>query len=199
MKEQKISDFEWNRQLFHLFLGIAIVALLKFGFIDKNWIFAICIIGIVLSYLSKKIKIPVIRPLLEKFERKKELENFPGKGTIFYFIGAYISLLLFPKEVAMASIMVLALGDSVSHLFGIHFGKMRHPLSEKKFLEGTIAGFLAGFIGALVFLPWHEALFASMVAMIIEAIEIKIGNSQVDDNLLVPFAAGAAVWIIRLF
>jgi diacylglycerol kinase (CTP) len=140
----------------------------------------------------------VIHELLEKFERKEDIANFPGKGVIFYFIGTYIVLLLFPKEIAMASIMVLAFGDSASHIYGLHYGKLKNPLSKTKFMEGTIAGFIFGFIGALVFLPWWEAFFASLAAMIAEAIEIKIGAKQVDDNLIVPFVAGAAVWAVRL-
>jgi len=181
-----------------MLLGIAIVVLLKFSFIDKNLILAIILLGLVLSYLSKRIKIPIIHSLLEKFERKQEIKKFPGKGIIFYLIGSYISLLLFSKEIAMASIMVLGMGDSVSHLFGLHFGKIKHPLSKTKFLEGTIAGFIAGFIGALVFLPWHEAFFASLTAMAVEAAEIKIGAQQIDDNLVVPLIAGTAVWLIRM-
>ncbi len=199
MKGKNYKSFEWDRQLFHLFLGIAIVALLKLGFIDKEIILIAIIIGFILSYLSKKIRIPLVYDLLEIFEREEELKKFPGKGTIFYFIGVYIALLLFSKEIAMASIMILALGDSVSHLYGLHYGKIKHPLSKTKFLEGTIAGFIAGFIGALIFLPWLESLLASLAAMAVEAIEIKIGAEQVDDNLIVPVVAGAIVWLVRLF
>ena len=195
----QISSFERNRQLFHIFLGIGLVALLKYGFIDKNLILIMIITGLLLSYLSKKIKIPVVYDLLEMFERKQDIEKFPGRGIIFYFIGAYIVLLLFPKEIAMASIMILALGDSVSHLYGLHYGKIKHPISKTKFLEGTIAGFVAGFIGALLFAKPLESFFASLAAMVIEAIEIKIGTQQVDDNLFVPLVAGSVIWAIRLF
>lgn len=197
-KSKKLTEFELNRQMFHLFLGIAIVLLLRYGFIDKNIILILTFAGIVLSFLSAKTEIPVIYGLLQKFERRKDLKKFPGKGIIFYFIGVYLSLLLFPKEVAMASIMILALGDSVSHLYGLHYGKIKHPLSSTKFLEGTAAGFAAGFIGALIFLPWLEAFLASLAAMIVEAIDIKIGAEQVDDNLIIPIVAGAAVWMVRL-
>ncbi len=193
-----ISKFEHKRQLFHILLGVFIAALLAYDFIDENLLLFAIILGIVISYLSRKTRIPVIYSLLEMFERKKELDKFPGKGIIFYLIGVYISLLLFSKDIALASVMVLAFGDSISHLFGLHYGKIRHPLSKAKFLEGTIAGFIAGFLGALIFLPWHEAFFASLAAMIAESIEIKVGMRQVDDNLIVPFAAGAVVWIIRL-
>ena len=195
----EIKKFERNRQLFHIFLGMAIVALLLYDFIDKKIILGFIIAGILLSYLSTKAKIPIIHELLQKFERKEDLRKCPGRGMIFYFIGVYISLLLFPKDIAMASIMVLALGDSISHLYGLHFGKIKHPLSKTKFLEGTIAGFVFGFIGALVFLPWLEAVLASSAAMIAEAIEIKIGANQVDDNLIMPLVAGSAVWIAGLF
>ncbi len=195
----EVNNFELNRQLFHIFLGMVIVLLLRFGFLNKELILIVIIIGLILSYLSKKIRIPIIYELLEKFERAEDLKKFPGKGIIFYFIGAYIALLLFPKEIAMASIMVLALGDSISHLYGLHFGKIKQPFSKTKFLEGTIAGFVAGFLGALVFLPWFEAVLASLAAMIVEAIEIRLGTQQVDDNLIVPFVAGSVIWLVRLF
>ena len=110
---ENLNSFEWNRQFFHIFLGIAIVALLLYDFIDKKIILIIIITGIIISYLSKKINIPVIYNLLEIFERKEDIKKFPGKGIIFYFIGAYAALLLFPKDIAMASIMVLALGISM--------------------------------------------------------------------------------------
>ena len=194
----QINKFEWSRQLFHIFLGIAIVILLVYGFLNKEIILIMILAGIIVSYLSKKMHIPVILGLLQKFERKIDLEKFPGKGIIFYFIGVYISLLLFSREIAMASIMVLAMGDSVSHIYGLHFGRIKHPLSKTKFIEGTIAGFISGFIGSLVFLPWQEAFFSSLAAMVVEAIEIKIGTEQIDDNLIMPFVAGAAALIVRM-
>lgn len=222
----KTNNFEWNRQLFHIFFGIAIVVLLTYGIIGRDIshfkisnpyiphfkiadayiskfkivnadILIFIIFGLLLSYICRKIKIPIIFQLLEKFERKEEIKKFPGKGMIFYFIGVYTALLLFPKDIAMASILVLALGDSVSHLYGLHFGKIRHPFSKTKFIEGTVAGFAFGFVGAFVFLPWWEALPASLAAMTAESIEIKIGTEQVDDNLIIPVVAGAAVWIVR--
>jgi len=205
-----IDKFELKRQAFHILLGMAIVVLLLYGFIGFDFelsgitipfadILLLIIFGLSLSYFSRSVNIPMVSWLLKKFERQNEIKKFPGRGLIFYLVGVYISLLLFPKDIALASVLVLALGDSVSHLFGLHYGKIKNPLSKTKFLEGTAAGLLAGFIGALVFLPWHEAFLASFAAMVIEAIEIKLGTEQVDDNLLIPVVAGAAVFIIRLF
>src|SRR3989344_2552421 len=194
--EKSVNNFELNRQLFHLLLGLGIVALLLYDVIDQQKIFFLVLAGFVLSYLSKRIKIPIIYELLNRFERKEDLKKLPGRGMIFYFIGCYIAL-WFSKDIAMASIMVLALGDSIAPIFGRHYGKTKTFLSKTKFLEGTVAGFIGGFIGALVFLPWQESFFASLAAMIVETIGVNIGAKQVDDNIIVPFVAGATVWILR--
>ena len=194
-----MNILEVRRQIFHLFFGILIVILLMFGFIDKWLLFYLIIMGIIISFLSKRIKIPIIYWFLENFERPQDLKRFPGKGVITFLIGAFLVTLFFSMDIAMPAILVLALGDSVSHIFGIHYGKRKHLLNNKKFIEGSIAGFIAAFIGALIFVPWHEAFFAALFAMIVEAIEIKIGAEQVDDNIVIPLVAAIVITVVRMF
>ena len=188
---------EARRKIMHLFIGIFMVVLLINGIIDKNHIFFLIVIGIILSFLSKKYKIPVINWFLKNFERDRYLSKFPGKGVIFYFIGAFIVLSFFPDNIAMASILILALAEPASYVFGMNFGKIPHPLTNKKFLEGFVAGIIAGFLAANIFLPWHEALAASFFAMIAEGIEIKVGAEEVDDNIVMPLVAAVVIWAMR--
>lgn len=195
---EKINWFELRRQAFHILLGIAVVAMVTLGFLNENGVLMVIVVGFILSFVSRRARLPLISKLIGIFERQKEIDRFPGRGIIFYFAGVYAVLLLFPQDIAVASIMVLALGDSVSHLFGLHFGKIKHPLSSAKFIEGTIAGFVAGFMGALIFVSTVEAFFASLAAMLVEAVEIKIGTRQVDDNLIVPIVAAGVIWLVRL-
>ncbi len=193
-----MNKLEVRRQLFHLFFGIFLVVLLLYGFLDKWILLYLILIGLIISFLSKKIKIPIIHLFLKKYERPKEIKKFPGKGVITYLIGAFLATFLFSMEIAMASILVLAFGDSISHLFGVHYGKRKHLLNDKKFVEGTIAGLFAAFIGALVFLPWYEALLAALFGMIAEVVEIKLGADRVDDNIVIPLVAGFVVKVVRL-
>lgn len=192
------KNIEPKRQLFHMLFGIIIVVLLIYGLLRITHLFFLVVIGIMLSFLSKKFKIPIIFWFLENFEREKDLKEFPGKGVIFYLIGVFLVLSFFPLDIAMPSILILAFGDSVSRLFGIRYGKTRHFLTDKKFLEGFIAGLIAGFIGAKVFLPWHEALIASFFAMLAEGLEIKIGAEQIDDNIIIPLVAGISISVMRV-
>ena len=182
-----------------MFLGVVLVALLKFGIVGKEYLFGLLILMLIISILSRKYNIPVISWLLRNFEREDYVKKFPGRGFIFYIIGSLLVLAFFPLDIAMPSILVLAFADSIGHLFGIRYGKRKHPYVKTKFIEGWIAGLVAGFIAAFVFVPWHEALAASFFAMLVEGIEVKIGAEEVDDNLIIPLVAAIAIWSVRQF
>ena len=190
---------EVNRKLLHMSLGVVLVALLKFGIVGKGHLFALLIIMLAISTLSRKYNIPVIGWLLRNFEREDYVKKFPGRGFIFYIIGSLLVLVFFPMDIAMPAILILAFADSIGHLFGIRYGKRKHPYVKTKFVEGWIAGLIAGFIAAFIFVPWHEALAASFFAMLVEGIEVKIGAEEVDDNLIIPLVAAIAIWSVRYF
>jgi len=192
-----LAGFEVKRQLFHIFIGIIIVLLLNFNLINATFLFIIFIIGLVLSLSSRKLHIPVIHKLLQVFDRKEDLEKFPGKGAIFYFLGAFLVVFIFPKDIAMASIMILALGDSISRLVG-PYGYLKHPFHSEKFFEGTIAGAIAGFFGALIFVPWMLALAGSVVSMLIEGIDLRIKGFKIDDNLSIPLVSAVVMGSIKI-
>jgi len=192
-------NLEVKRKIAHILLGVLIVLMLSFGIINKIHIFFLTILIIILSFLNKKHKIPIVYRLMHTLERDENVGKFPGKGLIFYFIGVFLVLSFFPLDIAIPAILILAFADSVGHLFGIKYGKKKHPYVSTKFVEGWIAGFIAGFIAAFVFVPWPEALAASFFAMLVEGIEIKIGAEEIDDNLLIPLVAASAIWAVRFF
>jgi len=194
----KISNLEIKRQLFHLVLGVFTVALLHYGLITPLIMLIGIIKGLIISLFAKKYRIPVVSWFLDEFERKEDMKILPGRGAIYYAIGCFLAVYLFPKDIAIAAILILAFGDSISHLFGAHYGRIRHPLNDKKFLEGTLFGFLASFAISLFFVNLPEAFFASLAAMIVEAIEIKIGANTINDNLLMPLVSGIAISVVRI-
>ncbi|MBI2107604.1 hypothetical protein HYT54_00600 [Candidatus Woesearchaeota archaeon] len=192
----KLNSLETRRQVFHLFFGISIAALFHYNIL--NSIIIIIFIGLALSFIGRKIHLPVWSWLLSKLEREKDMKRFPGKGAIFYLIGCFIAISLFPKDIATASILILAFGDSVSHLSGLHYGSVRNPLNKKKFLEGALFGFVSALIPSLMLLRPAEAFAGSLAAMAIEAIEIKLGADMIDDNLTIPVGAGIAIYAVRI-
>jgi dolichol kinase len=191
-----LSWLEIKRKCFHLFAGIAIILLIYFDILNALIAGIVLLVAIILSLISKKYKIPVIRPLLDQFDRRKDIKNFPGKGAVFFVLGVFLVLLLFEKDVALASIAILAVGDSIAPLVG-QYGIMEHPLSKKKMLEGTIAGGILAFLAAMIFISWQQAAWASLFAMIAEGIRVEVSGNPIDDNISMPLVAGAVIWIIR--
>ncbi|MBI2671388.1 hypothetical protein HYX16_00470 [Candidatus Woesearchaeota archaeon] len=188
---------EVRRKIAHILLGLTIVSGLYFKIIEEKYLFFAIIFVTVLSLLSAKFKLPVVSFLLRKFERENLLNDFPFKGALFFLGGALLTIRIFSKDIAMASIMILTFGDSVSFLFGKFLGKIRLKFNDLKNLEGILAGMLAAFIGSLFFVNIIEAFFASLMAMFIEGAGFKIGVSDVDDNLIVPLVAGTVIYLFR--
>ncbi len=193
----KKNLFEIKRQAFHLALGLAMGYLFYKGYLTPAIILLLLVIGLVLSFASKKTELPVICWFLDTFERTDERKKFPGKGALMMVAGILITTVLFPKDIALASIMILSLGDSFSHIIGRFFGRTKHPFSIK-LIEGTMAGITAGFLGAMLFVGVKEALAAASISMIAETFCQKIGKLEIDDNLVVPIVAGITITLMRL-
>lgn len=185
----RIDWFEIKRQLFHLFLGIGIVIFYNLHILSARLIFIVIVLGIFASIASAKYKIPGVAWFLDNFERKHA--KFPGQGALFYALGCFTVIGLFPPNIASASILILAAGDSFSTLVGKQFG--RHKMGSKS-IEGTVAGIVLGFLGAFIFVPFLTAFLGAFVAMLAEALDIKLFNRVVDDNLLVPIASAVVMY-----
>ena len=189
---------EIRRQVFHLILGLVIVSLYLIGALTQGTLLIIFFIGLITALLSKKYKIPVIYWFLKKFEREKDLKENPGKGVLTFIGGSLLALVFFEENIALAAIMVLAVGDSVSHIVGKHFGKRKYWINSPKYLEGTVAGIFFASIAASFFVGSKLAFMGSAAAMILESIELKIGKTIIDDNLTVPLVAGLVMHLLQI-
>ena len=113
-------------------------------------------------------------------------------------LGSLFAMILFSKEIALASIAIMALGDSVTNIFGRYFGEVKLPYNRKKTLDGVLMGIGAATLGAFFFVPFHVALIASSVAMFVETLDLKLWLVELDDNLLVPLVAGGVMTLLIL-
>lgn len=194
-----LTRLEIRRQIFHIFASGGMAVLYYLNVLSPLAVFLGIVAGILLSFICKRVRFPLFSWFLYHFERSEERKRFPGRGTLFLFIGVLITMKLFPKEVALASIMILAFGDSVSHLFGGKFGKLRNIFNwkSKKMFEGTLMGTTAGFFAAMLFVSPVEALLGSFAAMAAEVVKLDFNETTIDDNLIVPLIAGTTMVLVR--
>jgi len=187
------------RQLLHMFIGIVVI--LGLIFVSKPLslyiLFVVFLISVLLSILSRKIKVPLLHFFITHVERAEDEKMFPGKGLIFFLAGCLLTAKLFTPDIALASIAILTFGDPVANLTRRAFTK-KQP-KRGKHLVGNIFGFVISFIAAMIFIAPLYAFVASFIGMAAELIYIKLGQSQTDDNLIIPLAAGTAVFIVKHF
>jgi glycerol-3-phosphate acyltransferase PlsY len=101
-------------------------------------------------------------------------------GATYVFISCFITVLLFPKEIAIMTILFLTVGDPTAYLIGKAFGNGKFL---GKSLEGTAAFIIAGFLATIWIpgIPVTIKLLGVVIAAIIELIPLGI-----DDNLTIP-------------
>lgn len=190
----KISAGEVGRKLIHVTLGVLIVTGMYFEYITVWHLFGLLVVGIILSWFARFCRIPLVSWCLDRFDRPGI--EWPGQGAITYLVGSLLVLGLFARDAALAAIMVLAVGDSVSSIIG-PFGSIRTKLSATKLFEGTFFGGLCGGFAAFFFVSPFEAFLAAFTAMIFEAMEIRLNQRIMNDNIIVPLVAGAIITIVR--
>jgi len=194
----KIPQIYLKRKILHLLLGILGLLLLVYNLISRFQIFIILAVGVLISLLSIKFRIPGISFFLDNFEEKQP-GQLPARAVIFAVVGALLALQLFPRDIALASLAILAFADPISHLVGRILGKTQHFLDNKKNIEGHIAGALASSLVAMFFVHPALAIAGSIAAMLFESIIIEIQKIKLDDNLIIPLAAGTTMFLIVRF
>lgn len=189
------DQFELRRQIAHLIIGLTIVFLVKVQLLTPGLLFVVLIVGGLISVIASQWDLPGLRSVLDYFERPHHRRNFPGRGSFFMILGALLALLLFPQPIALASIAIMAIGDSITNIFGRYFGEVRLPYNPKKTLDGVLMGVGLATLGALYFVPLPVAILGSLTGMFVESLDLKI-LVAIDDNVLIPIVAGGVMLLL---
>ncbi len=183
-KDSEIS-LEIKRQIFHLVaIFLWVVPVLYFPYLLTLLLMATVVLLNLLVVLKRQPFYGFFSFLLDRLERKKNADK-PAIQALYGNLGIFLSFLLFAED-SWVGIAVLAVGDSLSTLFGKLIGKTSLPFNVQKSWEGSIAFFIGAFLVLSAFLPYKKALLLSLIGTFTEALSIKI-----DDNLTLPLVVSA--------
>lgn len=202
-------EMEFSRQLVHL-SGLLFIILAQFvgGLLTAFYFFMIALSFFIYSeYMRREEKrlkgfIKVFesrfRDFITRLERKSMARPFTG--AIWFYLSCGLTFLIFPLPIASAAGAMLAVGDSLSTIIGMRFGK--HRILGDKTVEGSITLIVTSFLISLIFVNPFPAFFGSITAAIAELVpEIKSlknlrESGWLDDNLLIPLMAGLVMYMI---
>ena len=115
-----------------------------------------------------------------------------------YLASVILAIALFPKPVAVLSILYLACGDPIASLFGILYGHKGPKLGRNKTLVGTLAGVMVCSVLTFIFLktmsiPYPTILALSVVGGLAGG-TAELLPFEVDDNFTIPVISGFVMW-----
>lgn len=184
-------DFEKKRKAFHL---SAIILPLIYIFISRTSItLMLFIVTAATLYLDisrhSSIKISeFVTKFFTKIMRADESNgSFALSGSSFMMLGFFLTALLFPKNLAICSWLILIVSDCLAALVGTKIG---NSLNNGKSFAGSTAFLLSAiFISILVY--FYLGFNTSFIIIIISAIattaiEFYSKDLKVNDNLSIP-------------
>ena len=190
-----IQRSEYFRKIIHIFnlvIPFTYLFVLESRFQVLRILVPLTLFAIVIEYL--RVRSVIIKKIFNNFLKSMlRIHEIDGKftGATWVFIGSTLTISIFPKEIAIISLVYMSLGDTIAGLIGRKFGKTNF---YNKTIEGSLAGLivclLSGYLLSLT-LPLVVVFSGAFAAMFIELMPIPI-----DDNLSVPLFGGTIMVIV---
>ena len=196
------KDLQLGRRLVHCANGCAIATAYALIFTHQQIVHTFgsiaCLVYILdrvrIHYPELLVRAPWVNKLLFRAE-----EQFKESAMTPYAIAILLTLITFPKTVALIAIYTLAIADPLSALVGITWGRRR--IVPNKSLEGSAAFCAATVAITAIVLRVTTVVAAGPIAA--AAIAIGLAGAvfemlpiRLDDNLTIPLFVGFAGWAV---
>lgn len=194
------SDLHLARRLYHM-MGAGFIAGLYYFLPRKEMLIlfigftVLCLTVDLVRLQSKKLNDKLLATF-GSFIRKSEVNGLTG--MTYLTVGVTAIAVIFPKDIVTLSLLMLAVGDPISSIFGILYGK--DVLVGKKTLQGTLAGFVACVVVSIVYFSVtgqmsERIILAGLIAGLIGAISELTPVFGLDDNFTFPILSACLLWV----
>ncbi len=195
------KDLQLGRRLVHFANGATNATAYALLFTHRQVVHAFGIVACVVYILDRiRIQYPDLAqriPWMNRLFFRAE-EQFKESAMTPYVIATLLTILTFPKPIALIAIYTLATADPAAALVGITWG--RHHIVPNRSVEGSLAFFAATLGIALAVLgvfadgvTWPiagAAVLLAVMAALFEMVPLRL-----DDNLTIPLFVGFAGWL----
>lgn len=128
------------------------------------------------------------KPIWGRMIRPNESSRYTGASYIMF--ATVITVIMFPKLIAICALSFIIVGDTASALIGRKWGK--HKFRNKSY-EGSFAFLLSSLIPAAIIpeIPLWVGVTGAIIATVTEAM-----SGRIDDNLSVPLVSGLSMHLL---
>lgn len=200
-----IKNIQWARKLSHAFLGVLFLVLFVFSGWSPAVIWSFAGVFLVFCFTLEALRHfnpgvnqwvwRVFKPIMRESEKTKI------NSAMFYIFSMAVVYFVFPIQVAVVTMLFIAIGDPVASIVGLNWGKTK--LAAHVSLEGFLACFftcaLMAFISATFIFATslHPLLIAgfSLLGGLTGALA-ECSFKKLDDNLTMPLLSAPILWIL---
>ncbi|OFZ82094.1 MAG: hypothetical protein A2583_11990 [Bdellovibrionales bacterium RIFOXYD1_FULL_53_11] len=197
------TDLHLARKIWHMTMGFSGVAIYLTTGMSR--LTAVMILGVLLVInLSTEITRLRFSSFNQKFIRfwgplLRTCEVNKFSGVPYYLVSMMLAVVIFPKSIAMLSILYLACGDPAASLAGIMYGSRSYRFSNGKSLVGTAAGVAVCTLITFIYLS-QTGLRGFELAVLTVTGGLAGGLAEllpleVDDNFSIPVVSGFVLWL----
>ncbi len=196
------NDLHLCRKIWHATMGLIIVFFILGGMAKST---AVLILGSFLGFdvfmETLRLRSPIWNDRMVRFWKHilRAHEAHQMSTVPHYLASVILAILIFPRPVAILSILYLACGDPTASLFGILFGHHGPRFASGKSLIGTLAGVCTCTLLSLIFLSslsissaafWSISLVGGIIGGTAELLPFDM-----DDNFTIPVVSGFVLWL----
>jgi dolichol kinase len=196
------TDLHFARKAWHALMGSVIAWIYWQGMSVANGIFILsCFLVWDVSMELARLRIPSLNTRLLRIMgplmRASEVNQM--SGIPYYISASILAIALFPREVAVLSILYLAWGDPMASLWGILYGKKSYRFANGKSLIGTLGGVLTCCLISFLFFRSNGQSGLTLASMTliggIAGGTAELLPFEMDDNFTIPMISGFVLWV----
>lgn len=191
MSDVRHETNETLRKFLHIAIGFGAIAL---KYIPWRWAALVCVVAAVANWL-----------LLHRLVGKRVARHERGWdfGIVIYPVTVGVLIVTFNWHIELAAIgwVLLAFGDGVATLVGRAMPIARLPWNPAKSWGGLLAFLVFGGAASFGIAAFFGVLQPLAVTIVVATVASAIAESLplgVNDNITVPFAAGAALAVLGI-
>jgi len=196
------NDLHLARKVWHLIMGLVIVFVYMSGISRTTGVLILAsVLGFDLFMEGMRLRNPSFNEKCLKFwgpvlraHEAHQMSTLPH-----YVSAAILAVGIFPKPVAILSILYLACGDPIASFFGILYGHKGPKFKSGKTAIGTTAGVLVCALVTFIYLKTLSIPDGTVLA--VSAIGGLAGGMaellpfEIDDNFTIPVISGFVLWL----
>lgn len=195
-------DLHLARKIWHMIAGFVIVFLYCIGIPQTIGVILLSAALVLALFMeSKRLRNPSLNSRILKIwgPVMRNHETSRMSTTPHYIASALIAIGIFPRPVAILSILYLACGDPIASLFGILYGHKGPRFKSGKSLIGTTAGIFTCALVTFFYLGTQSLpVFTLLSLTVIGGLAGGLAELlpfEVDDNFTIPVVSGFTLWL----